>query len=243
MDFKLDRYTWGARVLPVYLAAAPVVLALAATLPEGLNLPLAGGTAIVLLPLSFLMSQIAADFGNRLEPALWDSWGGPPTTRFLRHDNQEFNSDTRARIHAQLRRLGLRVPTTGEEKTDPQQAFELYRSATDDLRRLTRDHARFPLVHKGNIEYGFRRNLLAIKPVGVAITTLALVASGGALVRGWYTDAGVLPVALVTTLLNICIALGWLIGVRGATVRITGDRYARSLLEAVLDLKPLREHN
>ena len=45
VGFKLDRYTWGAQVLPVYLTAAPGVLAVATTLPEELNLPLAGASA------------------------------------------------------------------------------------------------------------------------------------------------------------------------------------------------------
>ena len=116
---------------------------------------------------------------------MWDSWGGPPTTRFLRHDNEQFNPATRARIHAQLRALGLRIPTTEEEKTDQERALDLYASAVDDIRRLTRDSERFHLVYKGNIEYGFRRNLLGLKPVGLAITALALVASGWFLFRGW----------------------------------------------------------
>ena len=238
VDFELDRYTWGARVLPVYLTAAPAVLAVAATLPDGLNLPLAGASAIVFLPLAYFMSQVASDFGKRLEPTLWNSWGGPPTTRFLRHDNEEFNPATRARVHAQLRALGLRVPTVEEEKADQERAIDLYSSAVDDIRRLTRDSERFHLVYKGNIEYGFRRNLLGLKQGGLAITTLALVASGWSLFRGWHTDGVILPVAFVTTLLNTCVALGWLIGVRSATVRITADRYARYLLEAALDLEP-----
>ncbi len=200
VDFKLDRYTWGARVLPVYLTAAPAVLAVAATLPEGLNLPLAGASAIVFLPLSYFMSQVASDFGKRLEPALWDSWGGPPTTRFLRHDNEQFNPATRARIHAQLRALELRVPTAEEEKADRERTLELYGSAVDDIRRLTRDSERFHLVYNGNIEYGFRRNLLGLKPVGLAITALALVASGWSLFHGWHTDGVILPVPFVTTL-------------------------------------------
>ena len=239
MDFKLDldRYTWEARVLPVYLTAAPAVLAVAATLPEGLNLPLAGASAIVFLPLSYFMSQVASDFGKRLEPALWDSWGGPPTTRFLRHDNEEFNPATRTRVHAQLRAFGLRIPTDEEEKADRGRALEFYSSAVDEIRRLTRDSQRFHLVYKGNIEYGFRRNLLGLKQVGLAITVLALVASGWSLFRGWHTDGLILPVAFVITLLNTCVALGWLIGVRSATVRITADRYARYLLEAALDLE------
>ena len=236
MDFKVDRYTWVARVLPVYLTAAPAVLAVAATLPEGLNLPLAGVSAIVFLPLSYFMSQVASDFGKRLESALWESWGGPPTTRFLRHDNEQFNPATRARIHAQLRALGLRVPTAEEEEADRERALELYGSAVDDIRRLTRDSERFYLVYKGNIEYGFRRNLLGLKPIGLAITTLALVASGWFLLRGWNTNGVILPVPLVTTLLNAGATGGWLIGVRSATVRLTADRYARYLLEAALDL-------
>ena len=239
MDFKVDRYTWVAGVLPVYFTAAPAVLAVAATLPEGLNLPLAGASAIVLLPLAYFMSQVASDFGKRLEPALWESWGGPPTTRFLRHDNEQFNPATRARIHAQLRALGLRVPTAEEEEADQERALELYGSAVDDIRRLTRDAERFHLVYKGNIEYGFRRTLLGLKAIGLAITTLALVASGWLLLRGWNTDGVILPVPLVTTLLNAGVTVGWLIGVRSANVRLTADRYARYLLEAALDLDPL----
>ena len=157
MDIKFDRYTWRARVLPIYLTAAPAVLAIAATVPEGLNLPLAGASAVVFVPLSYFLSQIASDFGKRLEPALWRSWGGPPTTRFLRHDNDEFNPATRDRIHARLRDLGLEIPTQEEEKAQRSHALELYASAVDELRRLTRDTGRFPLVYKGNSEYGFRR--------------------------------------------------------------------------------------
>ena len=238
VEFKLDRYTWKARILPVYLTAAPAVLAIAATLPEGLNLPLAGASAIVFLTLSYFVSQVASDFGKRLEPALWDSWGGPPTTRFLRHDNEEFNPATRARVHSQLRALGLRIPTAKEEQTDRERTLGLYSSAVDDIRRLTRDSERFHLVYKGNIEYGFRRNLLGLKQGGLAIAALALVVSSWSLFRGWNTDGVILPVAFVTTLLNTCVALGWLIGVRSATVRITADRYARYLLEAALDLEP-----
>ena len=80
MDFKFDSYTWRARVLPVYLTAAPAVMVISATLPEGLNLPLAGASAIVFMPLSYFISQVASDFGKKLEPTLWRSWGGPPTT-------------------------------------------------------------------------------------------------------------------------------------------------------------------
>lgn len=222
----------------MYITAAPVALAIAAVLPDGLNLQLAGASGVIFLPLSYFMGQVAADFGNRLEPKLWDSWGGPPTTRFLQHGNEEFNPVTRALVHAKLRSFGLAIPTAAEEKADDDLGRQLYGSAVDYLRNLTRDPNRFHLVLKANTEYGFRRNLLGLKPIGLAVTIIALAVSGWSLYFGWHTDGAIASVASVITLLNACVALGWLIGVRSATVRIAADRYARILLEASINVEP-----
>lgn len=116
-------------------------------------------------------------------------------------------------------------------------ALELYGSAGDELRRLTRDTKRFPLVFEGNIDYGFRRNLLGLKKFGVSVALTGLGASGWALSHGW-TAAGVIaPVPAVVALLTVGLFLGWLFGVNANAVRITADRYARHLLEATLDLE------
>ena len=166
MEVKFfDRYTWHARTLPVYFTSVSAILAIAAALPEGLNLPLASASGVVFVPLSYFFSQVGSDFGKHLEPSLWRSWGGPPTTRYLRHTNDEFNAATRERVHTRLREIGLEIPTAAEEESDPDGADELYASAIDELRRRTRpgDTNRFPLVYTGNIEYGFRRNLLGLR--------------------------------------------------------------------------------
>ena len=42
MGIKFDTYSFRARVLPVYLTLAPVVLLLAAVVPKGLRLPIGG---------------------------------------------------------------------------------------------------------------------------------------------------------------------------------------------------------
>ena len=207
MGIKFDRYTWRARVLPVYLVAVPAVLAISAMLPEGLNLPLAGASAIVFVPLSYFLSQIASDFGKRVESALWRSWGGPPTTRFLRHDNNEFNPSTRERVHERLRALGLDIPTTDEEDADRPRALELYASAVDELRRLTRDTDRFPLVYKGNAEYGFRRNLLGLKKFAVTLTLAAIAGIGWAVSHEWQAAGVLASVPAVICLLTVCILL------------------------------------
>lgn len=237
MDLGLDRYTWRARIAPVYLTSLPAILTIAATLPDGLNLPLAGASAVVFVPLSYFAGQVAADFGKRLEPRLWHSWGGPPTTRFLRHDNCELNSATRKRIHAHLRTLGLDIPTQEQERADPSAALKLYGSAVDELRRLTRDRTRFPLVFKGNVEYGFRRNLLGLRAVAVTVAIAGIAASGWAVIHEWNTAGIVAPVPTVVLLLITSILLVWLLGVRPKAVRVTADRYAHFLLEAALDLE------
>ena len=238
VNIRFDRYTWRARVLPAYLTVTPLVLAIAAILPDGLKLPLASASAIVFLPLSYFMSQVASDFGKQLEPALWRSWAGPPTTRFLQHDNKEFNPVTRNRVHIRLRAFGLEIPTPMEEKKDGARAIQLYASAVDELRRLTRDTERFPLVYKGNYEYGFRRNLLGLKRGGLAIAVFSMAVSAWALYHGWNSSSVVLPVPVGAVLLTGGLAVSWLVGVRPASVRITADRYARYLLEAALDLEP-----
>ncbi len=137
-----------------------------------------------------------------------------------------------------MRALGLDIPTADQEKADRARALELYASAVDELRHLTRDTERFPLVYKGNTEYGFRRNLLGLKKIGLSVAVVALGASGWALVHGWNAENVILSVPAVTALLTGCLAFGWLIGVRSTSVRITADRYARYLLEAELDLEP-----
>ena len=237
MDLGLDRYTWRARIAPVYLAAVPAILAIAATLPDGLNLPLAGASAVVFVPLSYFAGQVAADFGKRLEPGLWDSWGGPPTSRFLRHDNCELNAATRERIHARLRTLGLEIPSQEMERADPSAALTLYGSAVDELRRLTRDTTQFPLVFKGNVEYAFRRNLLGLRKIALTVALAGIAASAWAGIHEWNTAGTVAPVPTVALLLITSLFLAWLYGVRPNTVRVTADRYAHYLLEAALDVE------
>ena len=185
MDIKFDAYSFRARLLPVYLTFAPAVLLLAALVPDGLKLPLGGAGAIVFFPISFLLSQVGADLGKRLEKSLWRDWGGPPTTRFLRHGNHEFNEVTRGRVHDKLRSLGLEVPTREEQERDERAADQYYESCTEELIRRTRDVKKFPLVFKGLTEYGFRRNLLGLKTFGVVLALASLAGVGWSIYNNW----------------------------------------------------------
>ncbi len=235
MEIKFDTYSFRARVLPVYLTLAPVVLLLAAVVPEGLKLPIGGAAALVFAPISFVLGQVGADFGKRLEKDLWAKWGGPPTTRFIRHGNHEFNEVTRARIHAKLHELGLYVPTSVEQNQDERAADLHYQSCTDELIRRTRDQKEFPLVFKGLTEYGFRRNLLGLKVLGVFLTSVGLAGSAWSTYATWIATNEVQAVSLFASLISAGLLFLWMTWVRARTVELSADRYARFILEAALE--------
>ena len=235
MEIKFDTYSFRARVLPVYLTLAPVVLLLATVVPEGLKLPIGGAAALVFAPISFLLSQLGADFGKRLEKGLWASWVGPPTTRFLRHGNPEFNEVTRGRVHAKLRQLGLHVPTREEQEQDQCAADTFYESCTEELIRRTRKSQRFPLVFKGLTEYGFRRNLLGLKVFGVSLALTGVAGSAWSTYTAWTATHELPAVSLVAGLISAGLLLAWLVSVTERTVKLSADRYARFILEAALE--------
>ena len=235
MEIKFDTYSFRARVLPVYLTLAPVVLLLASVAPSGFKLPIGGAVALVFAAVSFLLSQIGADFGKRLEKGLWTNWGGPPTTRFLRHGNHEFNEVTRGRVHAKLRARGLHVPTHEEQEQDQCAADTHYESCTEDLIRRTRDTRRFPLVFKELTAYGFRRNLFALKVFGVPLAIVGVVGLAWPTYTAWTLANELLTVSLVVGLITVGLLLTWLVWVTEYTVKLSADRYARFILEAALE--------
>lgn len=204
----IDTYSYKARVLPVYLTLAPGVLLVAIFVPSGLKLPLGSAAALVFIPISVFLSQAGADFGKRLEKRLWLEWDGPPSTRFLRHGNIEFNEATRHRVHQELRALKLVVPNPEEQSTDRRTADTYFESCTEELIRRTRDRRKFPLVFKGLTDYGLRRNLLGLKPFGVTIALVGCVASGLATYEGWPGADKHFGVAIVSGLICAAIHVG-----------------------------------
>ena len=239
VSYRLDRYSNQAEALPTLLALAPIALFIAAILPEGLSLRglfLKFSPLLALAALSFVASQIGADFGRRLEKRLWAKWDGPPTTRFLRHRNREYNQMTRRAVHGSLIGLGLQVPTEEEEDQDPELADEHFAACTAELRRLTRDKRTFGLVHKRLIDYGFRRNILGLRWIGLTIATAVSFLS--ALHIWWNWDAaGLNGTLLVVGIVCIGVGLGWITLVNEKAVSLGAERYANSLLETARDME------
>ncbi|SRR6266478_7100093 len=231
---NFDTYNLRARVAPVFVVLIPVIVAVTAWVPEGLSLKLGSAAVIVSVGLSMLVGQLGRDFGKRKEPALWKSWDGPPTTQFLRHRDTKFNSVIRNRYHRCLKKLrpDLKIPTPEQEAKDAVVADQIYGAASRYLIGATRDTKKFPLIFKENVNYGFRRNLWGLKPVGLPIVALSMLICGLRLWISYQTSSNPSAESIAGIVINFALLLLWVFWITPSAVRIAAEAYAERLLEA-----------
>jgi hypothetical protein len=229
MSLPFDAYTLRARVAPFALAAAPAIalgLSALASIEEAGSI-----LAFVFAAALTVVCGVVRDLGRRLEPGLWESWGGAPTTRMLRWSG---NSDSVAqqRRHALLAKvLGEPLPSAAEEESDPAAADQHYEVATAALRQRTRQGPEFKLLADQNAEYGLRRNCLGLRP-------LALVVAGAVFfsslllffLQNWAWNFA-LPMG--TGLVALVV---WWRFVTPGWARVAADLYATRLMETVESL-------
>jgi hypothetical protein len=226
-----DEYNRRARLYPALLAALPIstaAIVLGITRAEWWS-SIAG--LVIASGFWGLISQIGRHSGKKSEPELWRSWGGAPTTVLLRYQDNP-NPVRVEQFHKRLSQMtGMTFPNPEEEAQDPQGADNIYETATDHLRRATRNKQQFPLVFEENCHYGYRRNVLGLRSWSIAIclvTALALgtlVVMDSSLVR---SERGVL-VALAA--LDLMAAAAWWRLVTADWVRQPAFAYAQRLLE------------
>lgn len=191
-----------------------------------------------------LLSVVARTLGKRTEERLNAAAGGWRTTVVLRHRDSTVDAYTKRRYHERLNALcnGFVLPTADEEGRDPRDADARYRSATRRLIELRRD-AKYRMLHKENALYGFRRNLLGLKPIGILTILLAMVLSLLAWfhgvpsplsdVRALLTDASTRWPVYAAGIGNLADLLLWLLIVRPGFVHQAQDEYAAALFRTL----------
>ncbi len=235
---RIDTYSLKARLWPVLLHFLPLGLAVIAWFPEkfagwGLLLGIATPCG-----LTALLTELGRDQGKKKEPWLFERWGGMPTTQLLRHRDSTLDPNTKTRYHKKLGVLipGIEMPSARKEKASPLAADQVYESCGRFLRERTRDKQRFPLVFKELVSYGLRRNLWGMKPSGLIVALIGLVASTVPVVTT--LSDRVTPAAVVASLLSLFLLVWWALRISPDWVRLAGFAYARALLAACETLKP-----
>jgi hypothetical protein len=231
-----DAYSVPARVLPVLVVFLPPLVLLGGGVVSGARGGIVSGAVLVVV--GGLSAQLGRDRGKRLEPALWQGWGGSPTLRRLRFAGAA-DAAVVARLHGRVEcALGDALPTREEETSAPADADARYDEATRRLISMTRDRERFGLLFAENVNYGMRRNLLGLRTIGISVAGTTLVVAGlliafaaGTLAdrAARYAPAGVVAMAELVV---------WLAVVNPGWVKVPAEAYADRLMETVDQLDP-----
>jgi hypothetical protein len=156
----------------------------------------------------------------------------------LRRNDLRLNVNTRARYHKRLSEMlpETSLPSADQERENPADADVAYASCGDYLLSKTRDKERFQLLFQENVSYGFRRNLWAMKPVGIAISILSLVALG--FVSRVEARSNSVPwFAKLTAIAIVALLLTWwVVRITPSWVKIVADAYALRLLASIDEL-------
>jgi hypothetical protein len=233
-----DRYARNARLYPLLLVIAPVVifvvvvakLELSGLKTIWVGLAAVGGT--------YWLTQLARDPGKNLEAKLWTSWGGTPSIAILRHCDPRIDAITKARYHTRLVELvpDTIAPTPDSEREDPVTADTCYTAWSTHLRNSTRDQKRFHLLFDELVSYGYRRNLLGLRPYGLFSSILACLGCSAFVGFALYLHREIRDALWLALCVNILLLIFWVYRVTPDWVRLTAENYAARLVEAVDDL-------
>lgn len=235
-----DPYERKARIFPGLLVSLPLLVPLVCV--YGAQHPvltsvigLLGGCGAI-----YALASVARGSGKKLEEKLLKQWGGMPTTLALRHRDNFLDRITKQRYHREISiKLNINMPSEQDENLDPDKADDAYIGATKRLRELTRNNK--SLLLKENIAYGFHRNMVAMKPVGITscICGLAygLLIAGAIRAESPYFE----PIQLInsglssglTILISLSLLMAWLFYFDKDAVKRIGFVYAERLFECL----------
>ena len=229
-------YTWYARSAPMYIALLPIAVAIGVWFPDTSVLERLVAVAIFPAVLTVLLAEKGRDRGRQRQRLLWESWGGPLLTQYLRHRNTNINELLRLEYHRKLQQLlpNLTIPSADDEAADPKAADRVYDACAQHMVNVVReDPKRFRRAFGENRSYGFRRNLWGLKPLGVVCSLAAVLSVGLWLYFRWKGPETVTGPWLIAALLCAGLFVFWVFFATPGWVRIANDAYALRVVESL----------
>jgi hypothetical protein len=238
-DGLFDEYSLNARVKPSLLALLPVIISVIVVIPTLYQTMASLLSLLVACGLITLIAHLSRHRGRMVERSLLDKWGGFPSTIFLRYSDKTIDKHTKKRY---LNFLELNVqdwvaPTEQDEINDQNSADDKLRSAAKWLIEQARDTKKYRLLFKENISYGFRRNCLGIKLIGIVLSLTSLCIIFRELCNSDFSfiqSSNIM--CLFSGLFSLLMLVWWVFVVSDSWVRDAADSYALRLL-AICDNK------
>lgn len=235
LEKYLDEYEIKARVAPGLILAFPILVDAAVAAPVLSNLPIFAASGLCGFALIYGMSHVVRAMGDAIESNIWSKWGGPPSTRFIRHSDGKFGAELKESVNTALvkKHLSSGLLDSNEEANNPGGADQAISDAFLQVREFLRKRDPKGMWFKHNIDYGFCRNLLGCRILWAGIALAAIIFAA---VNGIRAGAGLFNAASIIGCLWLLLALyvGWAV-LPGATRR-TADSYAASAWVAFLRL-------
>jgi hypothetical protein len=234
IDKFLDPYEIKARIAPGLILSVAALVDLIFAVPVLSNIPIFAATGIFSLALIYGLGNFARARGASAQTKLWETWGGEPSTRFLRIRDPHFGDGLKESIRSELtRRFGLRLQIPDEEARNPEFADREIVDAFRRVRSYLRQKDADGLWQKQNIEYGFCRNLLGCRISWVVLSVAALAFALGNAIR--INQSLLNPGSIVGCLSLVCaVYVGWFM-LPTATKRVA-EAYAESAWMAFLNV-------
>lgn len=239
MKLIFDSYDLKARIAPAFLVSLPLFTSLTTCFdwPGPVLGKILGGS--IWLIVFYAISIPIRNNGNSIEPELWESWGGPPSTIILRWSDHRISKELKQQYHSAVKDyLNLPMLSEEEENIDPKRADDLIDQAFRRVRTELRTQEPNGLWFVENINYGFYRNLLGSRKLWL------IISMAGILINGYFTDKtnnkliiGGLIVNSVIFLFSIY--MGWF--VLPKSVKHAAFRYAENSWESFLNITKRRK--
>lgn len=225
-----DRYERKARLLPGLLVAVGPALTAGALLQELAAWYMAASAALgVEFLAAIVLGHYARARGRAVEEKLWASWGGPPTTRWLRPSDTTCSEQQKVKWRGAIKRLtGMTIPASISAGQTEAGIDQIIGDATRQLRYVLRGKGNTAILQSHNEEYGFARNLYAVRWLWVTLSMLCVGAGG---VAFWMGVQPYAALAVSITVLAASVLVGWELP---NYVRRCADRYAESLFSCAL---------
>ena len=221
----LDKYTFGAQIMPAFLGVFPLLITLVLVMPD--YKPEAGNYFIFGIVIGFglviALSGWLAIAGKRWESKIFFSNGkkGFPTTYLMLFSMKNKFSEAQKQEYRDkvATYFGIHFPTKAEEETDESTAIQKLHQAGVKINKTIKS----TVIRSAQIRYGFHRNLI---PASIMAMVMAIP---GAIYGVW---RGNLP---LIGCMVWCMAAGlYYYLFHGKWVKMASEAYARYLIDEFL---------
>ncbi len=235
----VDEYDRKARLIPGTLLGFPVAVAVVAL---GLKSQPVIAFAVGLLSGIggiYVIVNAVRTRGVPTQESLFQERGGAPTTHALRHTDSEWPDARRNQWRSDLAKAtGISLPTAAQENADPTGADGTIETAIARLRKLTSDKRKFGLVFQENRNFGYERNILALRPIALPVCLVCLLILVGMLAIQLiykFPHLSALSIGVGIFIVVVFCLFWWFVPSKDRTW-LVGRRYAERLLDEAADL-------